>query len=442
LFFQTKTFPFNFFSFPAPLRKPPATAFQNTISKDLPAATFLQHSSSFQFYTVKMVHNIVILGGNFSGASTAHYLLRHVLPLLNSSESKASYKVTLVSPSDHTFFKVGAPRALIAGSKTDLLKPFASLPEAFSSYPTSAFTFILGSAIGLDEKTQTITVRTEKEETLHYDSLVIATGTTSNSALWTLHTEGFAATTSAFEDLNSRLDAAKTILVAGGGPAGVETTGEIAYKYKSQGKTIEILSGTTHLLPRLKHAGVSSGAESQLAALDVKTTHNLRVTSTSELPGGKTEVTLSDGSKKTVDLYIDATGGTPNSSFLPVSWLDSRQKVISESTTLRTPQSHIYALGDVASFSLGNVPDSTWAIPALGYSVYFDLTEGQGKGLKEKKYKQITASMGVMPIGPKGGVGCIFGWRVPSWFCWLLKSRTFMMENAPGVATGATVMKA
>jgi len=390
-----------------------------------------------------MVHNIVILGGNFAGVSTAHYLLRHVLPLLNTPSSKAAYKVTLVSPSDHTFFKVGAPRALMGANKADLLKPFTSLPEAFASYPTQSFTFILGFAIGLDEKTQTITIKTEKEETLHYDSLIIATGTTSNSALWTLHAPGgFAETTAAFEDLNSRLDAAKTILIAGGGPAGVETTGEIAYKYKNQGKSIEILSGTTHLLTRLRHPGVSKAAESQLSALGVKTVHNLRVVSTSEIAGGKTEVSLSDGSKKTVDLYIDATGGTPNSSFLPSSWLNSQQKVISEATTLRTPQSHVYAIGDVASYSLGNVPDSLWAIPALGYSVYADLTEGKGMGLKEKKYKQITASMGVVPIGPKGGVGCIFGWRVPSWFAWLAKSRTFMLEKAAGVATGDSVVKA
>lgn len=389
-----------------------------------------------------MVYNIVILGGNFAGASTAHYLLRHVLPLLDSTDSKATYKVTLVSPSDHTFFKVGAPRALMAGSKTDLLKPFTSLPEAFASYPTSTFTFILGSAIGLDEKTQTVTIKTEKEETLHYDSLIIATGTSSKSALWTLHTGGFQETTAAFEDLNSRLATAKTILVAGGGPAGVETTGEISYKYKNQGKTIEILSGTTQLLTRLRHAGVSKAAEHQLAALGVKTVHNLRVASTSEIAGGKTEVVLSDGSKKTVDLYIDATGGSPNSSFLPPSWLNSQKMVTADAPTLRTPQKNIYAIGDVASFSLGNVPDSIWAIPALGYSVYSDLTGGKGTGLKEKKYKQITASMGVVPIGPKGGVGVIFGWRVPSWFVWLMKSRTFMLEKAAGIASGDSVQKA
>jgi NADH dehydrogenase FAD-containing subunit len=388
------------------------------------------------------MHDIVILGGNYAGANTAHYLLRHVLPLLNSNGDKPAYKVTLVSPSDHTFFKVGAPRAMVSTNKTERQAPFASLTEAFSSYPTSTFTFVLGSAIALDEKTKIITVKTEKEERVHYDSLIIATGTTSNSPLWTLHNSS-EQTRTAFEDLNKSLETAKTILIAGGGPAGVETTGEIAYKYKGQGKSITILSGQDALLSYLQHPTASRLAESQLARLGVKTIHKLRVLSSSVLGSGRTEVLLSDGSKQVVDLYIDSTGGTPNSSFLPSSWLDGRKKVITEPTTLRsTPAgANVYSLGDVASFSKGNVLDSTWSIPALGYSVYEDLSKG-GKGLKEKRYKQVVKVMAVVPIGPKGGVGVMFGWRVPSWFVWLVKARDFLLGKAPGLASGADVMKA
>jgi NADH dehydrogenase FAD-containing subunit len=386
-------------------------------------------------------HNIVILGGNFAGANTAHYLLRHVVPLLNASPSKTTYKVTLITPSTHTFWKVGAPRALIGSSKTDLHAPFTSLPEAFADYPASTFTFILGAAVALDEQTQTVTVKSEKEETVHYDSLVIATGTTSNSALWTLHSS-FADTESAFEELNSSLTTAKEILIAGGGPAGVETAGEIGYKYKSENKSITLLSGSTALLTYLKHAGVSKGAEAQLSKLGVKTVHNVRVVSSSSLPGGKTEVVLSDGSKRTVDVYIDATGGSPNTSFLPASWLDGRKRVLTTTADLRTPTPNVYALGDVASFSKGSVPDSIWTVPALGYSIFSDLTGGKVQGLKEKKYKQIEASMGIVPIGPKGGVGVLFGWRIPGWLVWLIKSRSFMMDKAGGLASGAEVTKA
>jgi NADH dehydrogenase FAD-containing subunit len=389
------------------------------------------------------MHNIVILGGNFSGVSTAHYLLRHVLPHLNSNSEKQTYKVTLISPSDHTFFKVGAPRALVGTSKVELHAPFTPIADHFSSYPASSFTFILGSAVGLDAATQTITVKkTEKEESVHYDSLVIATGTTSNSPLWTLH-NSFAETKFAFEDLNSRLATAKTILIAGGGPAGVETTGEIAYKFKATGKSITLLSGTDGLLTYLNHPTVTQLAESKLNDLGVKTVHKLRVVSSSVVAEGKTEVVLSDGSKQVVDLYIDATGGAPNSSFLPVAWLDERKKVLTDSKTLRAMAAapNVYSIGDVASYSKGNVVDSQWSVNALGYSIYEDLSKG-GKALKVKRYAQMAKAMGLVPIGPKGGVGVIFGWRVPSWFVWLVKSRSFMMEKAPEVANGAGVLKA
>jgi hypothetical protein len=105
----------------------------------------------------------------------------------------------------------------------------------------------------------------------------------------------------------------------------VETIGEIAYKYKGQGRTIAILLGNSAPLLCLNHPTVSRLAESQLAALGVKTVHKLRAMSSSTIRG-KTEVVLSNGTKQVVDLYIDAMGGVPNSLFLPSSWLDSRKR--------------------------------------------------------------------------------------------------------------------
>ena len=124
------------------------------------------------------MHNIVVLGGNFAGVSAAHYILRHVLPLLNNE--KSAYKVTLISPSDHTFFKVGVPRALV--SSPDLERPFASIPDALQNYKPSEFSFIQGEAVGVDETTKTVSVKStgnSKDSSTQYDSLVIATGTTS-----------------------------------------------------------------------------------------------------------------------------------------------------------------------------------------------------------------------------------------------------------------------
>lgn len=266
------------------------------------------------------------------------------------------------------------------------------------------------------------------------------------SPLWTLHGD-HKITLAAIQDIRTRLSSTKSILIAGGGPAGVETAGEIASLYRN--KEITILSGSTRLLPRLQNDKPGKRAQRQLESLSVKTVHNVRVTSSKATKDNKLSVALSDGTTRTVDIFIDATGGVPNTSFLPAAWLDDSKSVATDVATLRTTKAPagVYAIGDVASYSNRNIPDTYWAVPPLGYSIWSDLRAAAKEhtvgiaGLKEKKYKQLEKDMQVVPVGPKGGVGVIFGWSVPSFLVWLLKSRTFFLEKAAGLAEGAEVTK-
>jgi hypothetical protein len=101
-----------------------------------------------------------------------------------------------------------------------------------------------------------------------------------------------------------------------------------------------------------------------------------------------------------------------------------------------------------------------WPVPALAYTIWSDLqvdispsanggsvkrsspvARTQTHALKEKRFKQIELDMQVVPIGPQGGVGVIFGWRIPSFLVWLLKARTFGIDKAPGLATGEQFLK-
>lgn len=400
------------------------------------------------------MHNIVIVGGNLAGVATAHYLLRHVLPKLNAFDSdKPTIKITLISPSDHTFFKIGAPRAFFSNTPSLSDKVFASIPDGFSQYKSSEFDFIQGEAVNVDEATETISVKIANSTALtsvQYDSLVVATGTTSSSPLWTLHGDHHQ-TKNAALDIHERLLKAKTILIAGGGAAGVETAGEIAAQHNK--KDITILSGGTQLLSRLKNKNAGKTAEKRLEALGVRTIHNIKVIKSTRLSTGTTTVELSDGSTQTFDIYIETTGGKPNTSFLPPSWLDNTKRVDTDMGTLRAIKAPagVYSIGDVASYSIGSILDAEWPVPALGYSIWSDLRgkiDGGEQGLlvnkgslTEKKYKQMEKDMQVVPIGPNGGVGVIFGWQIPNFFVWLIKSRTFFMEKAPGKATGAEFLK-
>lgn len=176
------------------------------------------------------VHNILILGANFGGIGAAHYLLKHTIPTLESNDKSTKYKVILVSPSTHFFWKIGAPRTLVSPDLIPISKAFAPIQDAFKDYPSDRFELVLGSATGLDEGRKNVTIKPlapSSATLLSYSTLIIATGTTSTSPLWTLH-GSHENSIAAFKTLHQSLPDALTIFIAGGGPAGAETAGRFS----------------------------------------------------------------------------------------------------------------------------------------------------------------------------------------------------------------------
>jgi hypothetical protein len=60
---------------------------------------------------------------------------------------------------------------------------------------------------------------------------------------------------------------------------------------------------------------------------------------------------------------------------------------------------------------------------------------------KDRLYELEKREMQIVPVGRSKGVGAIFGWRVPSWFVWLLKGRDFMLSKGPDKVNGNEVAK-
>lgn len=181
------------------------------------------------------IHNIVVVGANFGGIGVAHYLLRHTIPALEAQNDRSTiYKVTLISPSTHFFWKIAAPRTIAKPDQIPTSKIFLSIEDAFKIYSPANFSLLLGSATALDEERNKITVERlapAPTTSVFYDSLVIATGTTSASALWTLH-GSHELSMKEMKELHERLPKASSILIAGGGPAGVETAGTTPPKFR------------------------------------------------------------------------------------------------------------------------------------------------------------------------------------------------------------------
>ena len=389
----------------------------------------------------EQTHNIVILGASFAGLKVAHGLLK-ALPALKT-QTKKDYKVTIISNTTHFWWSVGAPRAMLKPYPKDNSDSFIPIAQGFKTYPSPSYEIIHAEITCVDTQTQDTIYKLKdgddnvasEEQKIHFDTLVIATGSTGVSPLYALQ-GSHVPTLNAYKDVQARLPAAKTVLVVGAGPAGVETAGELGElhgKKTSSPKDITILSGRDRLLPDLRPS-IGQRAQEILDGMGVKAEHNLRMESFKQNPDGKNEISLSDGSIRIVDLLLVATGRTPASSFLPAHLLDTHGRVKVDEY-LRIPSvKSIYALGDVCSASEkpGGILHLETAAPVTVGNVIAELGGKEGKPHKSMTQKE----MQLVPVGPGGGVGAIFGWWVPSFMVKQIKSKTFFFPKAMQTVQG------
>ena len=323
-------------------------------------------------------HNVVIIGGSYAGLHVAHYLLKNVFSSLEPVTNK-NYKITMLTNSSKFFQKVPAPRGLINPQRQSSDQLFIDIAPGFKQYG-DAYELVLGFARNVNHTARLITYEgTEGNASgsLSYDSLVIASGTTFEQPLWSA-TFGWEKLEAEFAEVHKKLETAKTILVAGGGPVGTEISGELGARFKKSGdRDITLLSGTTRLLSNIQNTAFGADAERRLTKLGVKVVHNVRVESQKENADGTTTVKLTNGETKTVDLFIASTGdkNKGNSTFVPNDWLTDDRSVKTVPSTLRLDVpgvNDVYVFGSVGSHSDGAIPDILFGYKAVCESFRFD----------------------------------------------------------------------
>jgi len=379
-------------------------------------------------------HNIVILGASYAGLGVAHNLLK-TLPAL-AKDTKKPYKVTLMSNSTHFWFNVGAPRAMLKPYPNDIMDSFIPIEKGFKQYPSELYKFVHAEIVGVETGNRSVLykLKNEREElasetkALHFDTLVIATGSGGPSPLYAIQ-GSHVPSLDAYKDIHARLPSAKSVMIVGGGSAGVETAGEVGYMYGKNSdspKDITIISGSERLLMGLRPA-IGKRAQEILQDQGVKIVHNLRLKNSKPLGNGSTQVTLSDGSTRTVDVLLVATGRKPASSYLPSSLLDGQGRVTVD-PYLRVPSlESVYVCGDMASNSPGGIMYIMNAAPTISSNI---IAEQSGKG-KGKEFKPMTTKeTQFVPVGPQYGVGAAFGWWAPSFMVKMVKGKNFMFPNA------------
>lgn len=400
---------------------------------------------------------ILILGGSYGGVSTAHYLLKHAIPVL---PEKSSYEIVLVSTSSETMSRPACPRALISDDFFQQDKLFVSIPKVFEQYPEGSFRFVQGTATKLDHNTRKVTISLKggSTEDIDYYALLIATGASTTSPLMGFNKDEDYLR-SKWNEFREALPAAKSIVIAGGGPTGVETAGELGEylngrawffnsKLDAPKVKITLVTSGSEILPVLR-SSIAQKAEVYLAKVGVTIVKNARVTAVSPSDAGtesnlatKATVTLANGETLEADLYIPAVGTQPNTTFIDSTLLTSDKRVDTNISTLRVDKAgpRVYAVGDAASFARPACHNIFNAIPILAANIKRDLLLDAGvdeKSVKEERiHVEDTRETHLVPIGQTKGVGAAMGWQVPSFFVWLIKGRDYWLWNTDTLWSG------
>lgn len=404
--------------------------------------------------------NIVVLGAAWAGLGATHYIMKHVLPTLPTRNGE-KYHVYLVNPSSDFFFRVASPRAAVSSQLMPNSKLFFPIAPGLSQYDSNKLTFLVGTvAASWDPAARTIVVKNisgGEEQILSYHALIIATGTRTEAAAFSLHgsaDESKNALTSIQESIKN----AKSIFIGGGGPVGVETAGEIGEYLngkpgwfqsgppKNLKALITVTTDADKILPVLRPA-IAEKAGRFLSKVGVVVKKNVRVEKAEQNKDGTTTLTLSNGELPTVDLYIPATGVTPNTEFAPKNLVTDRGYIQTNGKTLRVDEAgpRVYALGDVGNYSRGGVMDLDTAVPVAMTNLSRDLhafaeaggekADAKPKG-SDRPYKPNEKETQLVPIGQSKGVGAIFGWKLPSFMVWLIKGRDYFTSMAPALVDG------
>lgn len=398
-------------------------------------------------------HNIVVLGASWAGLSAAHYTLKHILPKLPNSDA---YHVYLIDSSPDFYWRVAGPRAAVSAQLMPDDKVLYPIAPGFAQYDSKHFTFIVGTATAWDPTARSLTLDKagDQQQLLPYHALVVATGTRTPTPLLSLHASA-EETKSELSKMRTALTSAQTVLIAGGGPAGVETAGEVGELLngspgwfssgpKSRKATITVVTADSKLLPALRPA-LASKAEVFLSKVGVDVKKNVRVESTMAAADGQTTVSLSNGETQLVDVYIAATGVRPNTAFVPAHLLTDRGYLSTNAQTLRIDAAgpRVFALGDVGSYTRGGIMDIYDAVPVAMTNLARDLgaysadKPDAAPAGPDRTYTPNLKETQLVPVGQSKGVGAVFGWKLPSFMVWAIKGRDYMVSNAGSIVEGS-----
>ncbi|KAF3259703.1 hypothetical protein TWF192_010558 [Orbilia oligospora] len=376
-----------------------------------------------------MVKTVVIVGAGFTGLPTAHKLL-----IYTASKVPEGLKVVLVSPNSHFYWNLAAVRGIIPGAIPDE-QLFLPIIDAFSRYPSENFEFILGKADSLQPENSVVRVVANDGSTreITYDQLVIATGSSIRGDMPFKSIGAHEDTIAALHSLQKEIENAGSITIAGAGPTGVETAGELAAAYGTKKQITLICAGDKVLHSSDVIPSVSQTVENDLQKLGVKVIHKTKVETSTKEPTGQTELVLSNGEIITTDVYLPLFGLQINAGWLPPSLLDAEGNVQLDSYMRVKGTANVWGIGDVGNLESKQVTATDAQIIDLAENLDFVLT---GRESQIKEHKIADKKMIFITLGKSYATGQISWWRVWGWLVAYIKGRKIFVDSAPNYVNG------
>ncbi|KAH7122192.1 hypothetical protein B0J13DRAFT_567118 [Dactylonectria estremocensis] len=376
-----------------------------------------------------MAETVVIIGAGYAGIGTAHKLLKYTTPKVKD------LKVILISPSTHHYWNIAAVRGVLPGEIADE-ELFHAIQTGFDKYSKDAFEFILGTATGIDTASNSVQVDVASDaKTIIYTQLVIATGSSYPGQLPFTTVGTYEDSLGALHSLQRKVTDAKSIVIAGAGPTGVETAAELGYEY-GELKQITLIIGGDAPLPVLR-PDVGKTAAMELERLQVKILHGVRVASLDK-HGDQVYITLSDGQRVEADLFLPLYGMRPNTRFVPTQLLDEQGSLNLDKTLRVTGLDNVWSAGDAGNLEPKQLIYAERQALHLADNLNSVLI-GNPEGVKELK-PAVTPQVFVT-LGKKKGTGQYNWVKVPSFIVNAAKGKTLFTEKASGLIAGKNIVR-
>ena len=276
---------------------------------------------------------VVIFGGGIAGVQLAKQLADE-------------FKVTLVDPNDYFEVPMAVPRSLVRPEFAEqAIIPYAmALPNV---------TLVQGTLIEMGANAGEVRTQDGRQITVSGDVQVLCTGSIYANALLRSPGGNAEARKLIYRQYRQTVEAARDILIVGGGPVGVEVAGELSESYPDKTLTLveagpRLLAGTSELAARHAALVLASRGVSILLGerLQMSTkTHE-------DIFGGKGEAKTVSGRKLVYDLLVWCTGGRPNTSYMN----PQLGEVLNARGQIRVG-ADLRVAGHAAMFALGDITD-------------------------------------------------------------------------------------